>query len=140
MGSDSQGVRPRESGAAISKYEGQGPGNSSGPWSDSAKSAAVQKFEAQDEEHQIKAAAHVLAKTIGVVEKMKLCYVTQDDEWWATFYVDIGSILDVKQFIWNRESEKFEPFLVVKRLSKSKLASDLKQSQPGRKCAVLTLP
>ncbi len=140
FGSDSQGGRPRESGVAISQYKGQGSDSSSNLWSDSAKSAAVQKFEAQDEEHQIRAAAHELAKTIGSVEKMKLCYVTKDDEWWATFYVDIGSIIDVKQFIWNRESEKFEPFLVLKRISKSKLTSELKQNSPEQKCTILALP
>jgi len=140
LGRESQSGRPVEADETVSADQGQIQGNVAGPWSDSAKSAALRKTEVQDEEHQIKTAAYELAKSVGAIEKMKLCYVPKDDEWWATFYVDIGSIFDVKQFIWSRESEKFEPFLVLKRISKSKLASELKQDEPERKCTVLALP
>lgn len=102
--------------------------------------AQIEKGKPQDEEQQVKAAALELAKNIGGIEKIKICYVDRDDEWWATLYEDIGTVIDVKQFIWNRELEKFDPFLILKRISKSKLDSDLKQSEPGRNCAVMSAP
>lgn len=100
-------------------------------------SAAIEKRKPPDEDQQVKAAALELAKNIGGIEKIKVCYVDKDDEWWATLYEDIGAVIDVKQFIWNRESEKFDPFLILKRISKSKLDSDLKHNEPGRKCFVI---
>jgi hypothetical protein len=103
-------------------------------------SAPVEKRKPADEDQQVKVAARELAKNMGGIQNIKVCYVDKDDEWWATLYEDIGTVIDVKQFFWNRESEKFEPFLILKRISKSKLDADLKQSEPGRKCAVVALP
>jgi hypothetical protein len=94
----------------------------------------------RSEESQVKVEARELAKRIGSIEKIKMCYVDEDDEWWATFYQDIGSVIDVKQFIWNRESQRFEPFLVLKRISKSKLAAELNRNEKGRHCAVVPPP
>jgi hypothetical protein len=105
-----------------------------------ASSAQVKKSKPQDEDHEVKAAARELSKSIGSIEKIKVCYVTKDDEWWAIFYEDIGPVIDVKQFIWNRELEKFEPFLVLKRISKAKLAEELKQDQSGHRCDILAPP
>ena len=81
-----------------------------------------------------------LAKRIGSIDKIKMCYVDKDDEWWATFYEDIGSVIDVRQFIWNRESQRFEPFLVLRRISKSKLAAELNRNEKGRSCIILPPP
>jgi hypothetical protein len=103
-------------------------------------SAPLEKRKPADEDQQVKAAARELAKNMGGIRKIKVCYVDKDDEWWATLYEDIGTVIDVKQFFWNRESEKFEPFLILKRISKSKLDGDLKHNEPGRKCAVVVLP
>lgn len=103
-------------------------------------SAQVKKNLSQNEERQVEAAAWELAKHIGSIDKIKMCYVDKDDEWWATFYEDIGSVIDVRQFIWNRESQRFEPFLVLKRISKSKLAAELKRNEKGRSCIILPPP
>ncbi|MEJ2717336.1 MAG: hypothetical protein P8182_09390 [Deltaproteobacteria bacterium] len=84
-------------------------------------------------------AAIAEAKRLSAVEKMKLCYKHKEDEWWVSIYVDIGGRIDVKQFIWNRELEKLEPFLVIKRLPKTKLASELNAAEPGSVCEVVTL-
>jgi hypothetical protein len=94
----------------------------------------------RSEESQVKAEARELANRIGSIERIKMCYVDEDDEWWATFYQDIGSVIDVRQFIWNRESQRFEPFLVLKRISKSKLAAELNRKEKGRRCAVVPPP
>ena len=106
----------------------------------SGASARVKKFVSESEESQVETAARELAKGIGSINGIRVCYVDKDDEWWATFYEDIGPVIDVKQFIWNRESEKFEPFLVLKRISKPKLAAELKRREAGRNCIILPLP
>lgn len=106
----------------------------------SGASARVKKFVAQNEESQVEAAARQLAKRIGSIDTIKMCYVDKDDEWWATLYQDIGSVMDVRQFIWNRELQRFEPFLVLKRISKSKFAAELNRKERGRSCAVLAPP
>jgi len=93
----------------------------------------------QDEDQQVRTAALELSRSIGPVQKIKLCYVTKDEEWWATFYEDIGPVIDVKQFIWNRDSERFEPFLVLKRIPKSKLTAELKREERDRTCTVIPL-
>lgn len=106
----------------------------------SGTSAQVNKNVSQNEERQVEAAALELAKSLGSIDKIKMCYVDKDDEWWATLYEDIGSVIDVRQFIWNRESQRFEPFLVLKRISKSKLAAELKRNEKGRSCIILPPP
>ncbi len=103
-------------------------------------SAHAKKSKHMDEEQQVKAAVRELAKSLEAIAKIKVCYVTKDDEWWATFYEDIGPVIEVKPFIWNRESEKFEPYLVLKRISKSKFETDLKRDDPGQKCDILSPP
>ena len=102
-------------------------------------SVQVRISKPQDEDQQVRAAALALSRTMGPIQKIKLCYVSKDDEWWATFYQDIGSVIDLKQFIWNRESERFEPFLVLKRISKSKLAAELKREERGQSCTIIPL-
>lgn len=89
---------------------------------------------------QLKNAAHELAKKHRPVRKMQLCHVAKDDEWWLFLYKDIGPVIDVRHFIWNWEKEKFAPFLVVKRIPKSKLSSHLNKKVPGRKCKILAPP
>jgi hypothetical protein len=102
-------------------------------------SVQVRISKPQDEDQQVRTAALALSRTMGPIQKIKLCYVVKDDEWWATFYQDIGPVIDLKQFIWNRDSEKFEPFLVLKRIPKSKLAADLKREERGQTCSVIPL-
>jgi hypothetical protein len=103
------------------------------------RSVQVRISKPQEEDQQVRAAALALSGTMGPIQKIKLCYVSKDEEWWATFYQDIGPVIDVKQFIWNRESERFEPFLVLKRISKSKLAAELKREERGQTCSIIPL-
>jgi hypothetical protein len=93
----------------------------------------------QDEDQQVRTAALELSRALGPIQKIKICYVSKDDEWWASFYQDIGPVIDLKQFIWNRESEKFEPFLVLKRIPKSRLAAELKREDRGQTCTIIPL-
>jgi hypothetical protein len=106
----------------------------------SRASAEAKKLAPQTEESQVQAAARELARRIGSIDGIKMCYVDNDDEWWATFYEDIGTVIDVRQFIWNRGSQRFEPFLVLKRISKRKLAAELNRKDKGRRCSVLPPP
>ena len=84
-------------------------------------------------------AAIAKAKSLGPVSKMKVCYRHEDDEWWIFLYHDIGTMIDVKQFVWSMESEKLRPFLVVKRVSKTKLEKKLQEEEPDSSCQILSL-
>lgn len=79
------------------------------------------------------------AKELIAVEKMKICHKLKENEWWVSIYVDIGGRIDVKQFIWNGELDKLEPFLVLKRIPKRKLAAELKKVDARSTCEVVTL-
>ena len=123
---ESDAGKQRQAGATtLSEVKGRSEGKRVGTDLGSGKTSAPNENpKTQDEDQQVKAAARDLAKNMGGIQKIKVCYVEKDDEWWATLYEDIGTVIDVKQFVWNRESEKFDPFLILKRISKSKLDSD----------------
>jgi hypothetical protein len=86
------------------------------------------------EDQRVKTAAMKLAKESGNVKKGKICYSAKTDEWWVVLYEDAGSAFEVKQFIWDREREKMEPFLVLKRIGKDRLEEDLMTREPGKAC------
>lgn len=100
----------------------------------------TEKKKPEDMASQVKAAALDLSKSLGNIKKAKVCYATKDKEWWAVFYQDIESAIDVRQFFWNPDTEKLEPFLVLKRIPRDKLDPELKKDEPGKSCTVLTLP
>ncbi|MBI5570154.1 MAG: hypothetical protein HY914_09435 [Desulfomonile tiedjei] len=91
------------------------------------------------EDQRIKGAAQQLAKQSAGVKKGKVCYSVKNDEWWVILYQDSADAYDVKQFVWNREQERLEPFLVVTRIAKSRLEDHLNGSEHGRTCEVLDL-
>ena len=74
------------------------------------------------------------------MRKMKLCHDQKADEWWLTLYRELSTAIDVKQYVWSWEREEFAPFLVVKRISKSRLMEDLRKNEPGRTCKELPAP
>jgi hypothetical protein len=94
----------------------------------------------QWEDQKIKESAFEVAKGYPNVSKIKICYAVKDDEWWVTLYDDIGAAIDLKQFTWNRELEKLEPFLVLKRIPSNRLQAQLSEEEPGRACEILTVP
>jgi len=89
------------------------------------------------EDQKVKAAAMELARTVPQVKKIKLCYSTRWDEWWVTLYEDIGTLFDLRQFVWNREQEQFQPHLVQQRIAKSALKNHLSESDPERACEAI---
>ncbi|MEW6350572.1 MAG: hypothetical protein AB1646_16025 [Thermodesulfobacteriota bacterium] len=94
----------------------------------------------QWEDQRVEAAAKELAaKTSGVI-KCKICYDVNQDEWWAVLFEDHGSIVDIKPFIWNRDSASFEPFLVVRQIAKDRLEVHVSEDEPSRPCRVVDLP
>lgn len=91
------------------------------------------------EDQKVKSAAVELAKTLPSVKKMKICYEVKHDEWWAILYEDSGSMIELKQFVWNRQQEKFEPHLVMQRIPATQLQQHLVESGPGRACEPVDL-
>ncbi len=62
------------------------------------------------------------------------------DEWWIVLYDDMGAVYDVKQFTWNRDQEKLEPFLVLKKIGKNRLEEELTVREADRACEPLGIP
>ncbi|MCA1959574.1 MAG: hypothetical protein LDL33_02165 [Desulfomonile sp.] len=91
------------------------------------------------EDEKVKSAALHIAKTVPNVRKIQMCYAVEEDEWWVSLYDDIGLAVDVKQFVWNRELEILEPFLVQKRIPRGQLDEHLSRKTPDRACEVIDL-
>ncbi|MGC8660067.1 MAG: hypothetical protein ACP5U1_13440, partial [Desulfomonilaceae bacterium] len=92
------------------------------------------------EEEAIRQAALDIAKNIDTVKKIRICHIENEDEWWVTLYDDIGPVIDLKQYVWDRDSETLRPFLVLKRISHTRYEAQLTAKEPDRKCEVLDPP
>lgn len=108
-----------------------------------AKPRAAQPGEKSDEteweDQKVRHAAMGLRDAHVAAQKMKLCYAVKDDEWWVTFYEDAGSHYELKQYVWERDLERLEPFLVLKRVGKERLEQHLRMGEPDRACEVIDL-
>jgi gamma-glutamylcyclotransferase (GGCT)/AIG2-like uncharacterized protein YtfP len=78
-----------------------------------------------------------LAKADTAVTKIKVCHDKKKGEWWLTLYEDEGYYFRVRRYIWSIQRDRPEEYLVLKRISKSKLESDLTASEPGSVCHVI---
>jgi hypothetical protein len=92
------------------------------------------------EDQKIKSAALELAKSFPQVTRIKVCYAVKDDEWWVTLYDKAGPFTELKQYTWNRDQEKLEVFLVVKRIPSNRVEQQLNEEEPGKACEPLTVP
>lgn len=104
---------------------------------------AVKKKRKQDEsrfDRQLREAADKLAVDLGQIKAMKLCYVNRDNEWWVILYRDIGPVIDVMNYIWNWEEQKFKRYLIVKRIPKNELREAVIGRERGRNCEILKHP
>ena len=93
----------------------------------------------ETEESAIIPALKELAQSVGGVTLAKLCYVKEDDEWWIMLYRESAGKVDLKQFIWNRHSEKPEPFLVIREFSRGRMNIEMKKNEEGKECKVIKL-
>jgi gamma-glutamylcyclotransferase (GGCT)/AIG2-like uncharacterized protein YtfP len=89
------------------------------------------------EEEKAKTLALDLAKANPNVKKLKVCHDKKSDEWWLTLYEDAGDHFQLRQYTWSVQLDQPEEFLVLKRISKSKLESDLTASDYDRICQVV---
>jgi len=89
------------------------------------------------EDQKVKTAAQEMARGFPAVKKIQVCYQVEADEWWVTLYDDMGVEIDLKQFTWNRDQEKLEPFLVLKRVPASRLDAHLTTKRPGMACEIV---
>lgn len=94
----------------------------------------------QWEDEKIKTVALNLAATSAAVVRIKVCYYVKHDEWWVIAYEDTGGPIELKQYIWNRDQEKLEPFLVLKTIARDRLEEHVKASEPDKACEVIPLP
>lgn len=104
-----------------------------------AKEARQKSGETQWEDQKVKQAAMELRDAHRSAQKMKLCYAVKDDEWWVIFYEDAASHYELRQYVWDRDRERLDPFLVMKRIPRDRLKQDLSDSEPDRACEVVDL-
>jgi len=117
------------------------PGQPSAAPSGPARTEPEPKSSAKTwEDEKVKALALELGKTGSAGAKMKICYAVKKDEWWVILYEDTGSVFELKQYSWNRNENKLEPFLVFKTVPKDNIEEHLKATEPDRACEVLEIP
>ncbi len=92
------------------------------------------------EDQKVRDAAAELAKASPEVKKIKICYAVKEHEWWVILYERGEGFFELKQFIWNNESERLEPFLVLKRIPAARLQQHLTEEEPGKACEEMELP
>ncbi|MFH0960907.1 MAG: hypothetical protein V1897_19660 [Pseudomonadota bacterium] len=88
------------------------------------------------EEEKVLSVATETVSSVASPIKYTVCYDQEKAEWWLTIYDDIGYAFDVKKFFWNPELEKFEPFLVLNKISKSRLNDEISKKSDTKKCSV----
>jgi hypothetical protein len=86
------------------------------------------------EDDKVKKAAIEFAKAFPSVKKMKICLEIKQSEWWVILYEDNGPVVELRQFVWNKSEEKFEPHLVPDRIPRDQLDRHAAESEPGRAC------
>jgi hypothetical protein len=89
------------------------------------------------EDHRVRRAALDLAGKHPGVAKVKICYSVREDDWWIILYQEVGSVVELKQFIWKRDQPELEPYLVLERIPKHRLQDHLSRSDPNKACEVL---
>jgi hypothetical protein len=92
------------------------------------------------EDQKVRTAAVELARGIPTVKKIKICYEVEEGEWWVSLYDDAGTAIDIKQYVWDPESERLEPHLVLNRIPRSQFQRHLKGKQQGRACEIIDPP
>jgi gamma-glutamylcyclotransferase (GGCT)/AIG2-like uncharacterized protein YtfP len=96
-----------------------------------------QPRKALSEEEKARSFAVDLAKAHPDVKKIKVCHDQKNDEWWLVLYEDSGDYFRLRQYTWSVSQDQPEEFLVLKRISKSKLDSHLRDSEHDRVCQVV---
>lgn len=102
-----------------------------------AASPAPPPSAGQWEDQKVREAAQEVLKGYPSVRKVKICYAVKDDEWWVILYDEAGTYYELRQFVWDRDREKLDPHLVLKRIAKSRLQDHLMANEPDRACEVM---
>jgi len=124
----------------VVQQEQTAQGTDANPTKKLVKPKFLYDLEAPPGEEVVKEAAVKKAQESKSVVNVKICHRSPRDEWWITIYHDLGNIIDVKQFIWNRQEEKWEPFTVFEQISRNKLKVHLTGNKPGSRCEILSPP
>jgi hypothetical protein len=92
------------------------------------------------DQKKVRDAAVEIARVFPAVKKIKVCYQVNKDEWWVILYEQGEGIFELKQFIWNKESEKLEQHLVYKTIPVTRLQQHLSEQEPGKACEIMEPP
>ena len=136
---EAQGVQTKA--RIVSDQPNTGPGKPAEGSKESAPTQSEQKPSSRTwEDEKVKTLALELAKGSSAGSKMKICYAVKKDEWWVILYEDTGAVYELKQYSWNREQNRLEPFLVFKTIPKDQIQEQLNSPEPDRACEVLETP
>ena len=94
-------------------------------------------FALLSEDEKARSMALDLAKATPGIKKIKICRDKKNDEWWLILYEDAGDHFQLKQYTWNVEQDRPEEFLIVKKVSKTRVDAHLAHSEPDRVCTVI---
>lgn len=100
---------------------------------------ARQQSVRESDEQKVRKAALEKVREFPTVTKMKICYAVKDDEWWVIMYEESGSHYDLKQFVWDKERERLDPFLVLRRIAADQLQKHLTAAEPDRACEIMDI-
>jgi hypothetical protein len=92
------------------------------------------------EDQKVRDAAVEMAKATPEVKKIKICYAVKEGEWWVTLYQAVPGLIELKPYIWNKDSERLEPHLVYRTIPISRLQQHLTEAEPGKACEVMEPP
>jgi hypothetical protein len=139
--SSSRAVAKHDTTSTEETQDATGPARTPGSAKiDVAKASQGERTKSSSIDEKLDEEAMKLARNLAPVEKVRLCYVRKDDEWWLTVYKDIGSSIDARQFVWNWEKDEFAPFLVLKRIPRSKMEAELNRKDRENTCRLLAPP
>jgi len=93
-----------------------------------------------EDQKKVRDAAVEMANVTPEVKKIKICYAVNKDEWWVILYQLGQGLFELKQYIWNKESEKLEPHLVYRTIPAARLQQHLTEEEPGKACEILEPP
>jgi hypothetical protein len=113
-------------------------GKAAEPLPSPAKRTGTVKKEWEDQ--KVRNAAVEMAKASPLVEQIKICYSVREHEWWVVLYERGDGFIELKQYIFNYDSEQLEPFLVVKRIPPARLQQHLYEEEPGKACEIIEPP
>jgi hypothetical protein len=87
---------------------------------------------------RVKKATLDMPKNIYTSKKMQIWHTEPSDEWSATLLDEIGTMMDLKQYVWEPDSETLTPFLTLEMIAKWRLDHHFALKKQDKTCQTMT--